>query len=130
MITTSQRSKVLHEDSINTTYGLGNFSVGCEAADISVLELGTKPKEEVYEGLVSAAKRLVDKGADSICLGCAGMTEMQDMCQKAADIHVEGREVMVIDGVTMGVHFLVGMVRAGFGLIRLQNFTIESSCQR
>lgn len=113
VITTGQRSRFLHEDSINTTYGLGSFSVGCEAADVSVLELETKPKEEVYGGLTSAAKRLVDRGADCICLGCAGMTEMQEVCQKA--VGMEEREVMVIDGVAVGVQFLVGLVREGLG---------------
>lgn len=113
VITTGQRSRFLHEDSINTTYGLGSFSAGCEAADISVLELETKPKEEVYAGLVSAARRLVSKGADCICLGCAGMTEMQEICQKA--VGMEQREVMIIDGVAMGVQFLIGLVREGLG---------------
>lgn len=113
VITTGQRSRFLHEDSINTTYGLGSFSVGCEAADVTVLELESRPKEEVYAGLVSAAKRLVDRGADCICLGCAGMTEMQQICQKA--VGMGEREVMVIDGVAMGVQFLVGLVREGLG---------------
>lgn len=53
VITTGQRSRLLHEDSINTTYGLGNFSVGCEAADVAVLELDSRPREEVYAGLPS-----------------------------------------------------------------------------
>lgn len=113
VVITSQRSRVLHEDSINTTYGLGNFSVGCEAAEVTVLELETKPKEEVYAGLASAAKGLVGKGADCICLGCAGMTEMQTVCQNA--VAMDDRQVMVIDGVAMGVHFLVGLVREGLG---------------
>lgn len=113
VITTGQRSRFLHEDSINTTYGLGKFSVGCEAADIAVLELDSKPKEEVYAGLTSAAKRLVERGADCICLGCAGMTEMRDVCQKT--VGMEDREVMVVDGVAVGVHFLAGLVSEGLG---------------
>lgn len=113
VLTTGQRSKFLHQDSINTTYGLGNFSVGCEAADVSVLELETKPKEEVYAGLVGAARRLVERGADCICLGCAGMTEMQEVCQKAVGMHQ--REVMVVDGVGVGVQFLISLVREDLG---------------
>lgn len=113
VITTGQRSRFLHEDSINTTYGLGNFSAGCEAADVAVLELESKPKEEVYEGLVSAARKLVERGADCICLGCAGMTEMQEICQKA--VNMKEREVMVVDGVAMGIQFLIGLVTEGLG---------------
>lgn len=114
VITTGQRSRFLHADAINTAYGLGPFSVGCEASDVAVLELETKPKEEVYAGLVSAARKLVDKGADCICLGCAGMTEMQEVCQEAVGMK-EAREVMVVDGVAMGVQFLIGLVREGLG---------------
>jgi Asp/Glu/hydantoin racemase len=113
VITTGQRSRFLHEDSINTTYGLGQFSVGCEAAEVAVLELDSKPKVEVYAGLASAARRLVQRGADCICLGCAGMTEMRDVCQKA--VGMEQREVIVVDGVAVGVHFLVGLVSEGLG---------------
>lgn len=112
VLTTGQRSKFLHQDSINTTYGLGNYSVGCEAADVSVLELESKPKEEV-SGLVGAARKLVERGADSICLGCAGMTEMQEICQKT--VGMEQREVMVIDGVAIGIQFLLALVREGLG---------------
>lgn len=113
VITTGQRSRFLHADAINTTYGLGHFSVGCEASDLAVLELESKPRDEVYAGLVSAAKKLVERGADCICLGCAGMTEMQQVCQEA--VGMKEREVMVVDGVAMGVQFLVGLVREGLG---------------
>lgn len=113
VLTTGQRSKFLHQDSINTIYGLGNFSVGCEAANVSVLELETRPKEEVYAGLANAARTLVDRGSDCICLGCAGMTEMQEVCQKT--VGMEEREVMVVDGVGVGVHFLISLVREGLG---------------
>lgn len=113
VITTGQRSRFLHQDSINTTYGLGHFSVGCEAADVAVLELESRPREEIYAGLVGAARRLVEKGADCICLGCAGMTEMQEVCQKA--VGMAEREVMVIDGVAVGIQFLIGLVREGLG---------------
>lgn len=113
VITTGQRSKILHEDSINNTYGLGNFSAGCAAADVAVLELDSRPKEEVYAGLANAARRLVERGADCICLGCAGMTEMRDVCQKA--VGMADMEVMVVDGVAVGVHFLAGLVSEGMG---------------
>ena len=113
IITTGQRSKFLHTDSIALSYGLGAFSAGCEASDVSVLELETKPKAVVYAGLVAAAKRLVEKGADCICLGCAGMTEMQEVCQQT--VNMAEREVMVVDGVAMGVQFLIGLVREGLG---------------
>lgn len=113
VLTTGQRSRFLHEDAVRTTYGLGAFSVGCAAADVSVLELEARPREEVYAGLVGAAGRLVERGADCICLGCAGMTEMQRVCREA--VGMEKGEVMVVDGVAVGVQFLIGLVREGLG---------------
>lgn len=113
VVTTSARSRWLHGDAIASIYGLGAFSVGCEAAEVAVLELATAPATDVHAGLVGAAQRLVDRGADCICLGCAGMTEMQAVCRAA--VGMDEREVMVVDGVAVGVHFLVGLVREGLG---------------
>ncbi|KAJ9145491.1 Carbon-nitrogen hydrolase [Pleurostoma richardsiae] len=108
IVTTGQRSRFLHEDAIALSYGLGSFSAGCETSDLGVLELESKPKEEVYVALVAAARRLVERGADCICLGCAGMTEMQQVCSEA--VKMNEREVMVVDGVAMGVQFLIGLL--------------------
>lgn len=112
VVTTSSRSSLLHAQSI-AHYGLAGYSVGCETGHVSVLELESKPKEVVYAGLTAAATKLVEKGADCICLGCAGMTEMQEVCRKA--VKTDNGEVMVIDGVAMGVQFLVSLAREGLG---------------
>ncbi|KAI0015346.1 Asp/Glu/hydantoin racemase [Xylariomycetidae sp. FL0641] len=114
VVTTSRRSAVLHAQSIAAAYGLGAFSAGCEAADVAVLDLERRPRDQVYAGLKAAALRLTrDKMADCVCLGCAGMTEMQQVCREAVDM--EGRQAMVVDGVAMGVHLLTGLVREGLG---------------
>ncbi|OAP63592.1 hypothetical protein AYL99_02819 [Fonsecaea erecta] len=89
-------------------YGLDFFSVGCEPVGLGVLELESRPQSEVLQSMGHAAVRLKDKGADCVLLGCAGMTEMKARCE-----HDVGDEVAVIDGVTMGVHLLVGIVREG-----------------
>lgn len=113
VLTTSERSKTLHENSI-WDYGLSKFSVGCEVSHISVLGLEAKPQAEVNATLGATAKRLVEeKGADCICLGCAGMTGMKEACAEA--VGMEQRKAMVIDGVGVGVHFLVALVREGLG---------------
>jgi Asp/Glu/hydantoin racemase len=110
ILTTSERSSVLHAHSISD-YGFGAYSVGCETGHVSVLELESKPQEEVYAGLISAAKKLVDKGADCICLGCAGMTGMQEAVSDAVGM-AEGH-TMVVDGVATGVQFLVALAQEG-----------------
>jgi len=65
-----------------------------------------------------ASKTLVEKkGADCVLLGCAGMTDMVRACEKAVTAEMNGggeaeRRVNIIDGVEVGVHFLVALVRA------------------
>ncbi|CAG8394411.1 unnamed protein product [Penicillium salamii] len=108
VVTTSERSSMRHARSI-AELGLGTHLVGCETGHVSVLELESSPRETVYASLAMAAQRLVDRGADCICLGCAGMTELQEICRKR--ISTEDNQVMVIDGVTIGVQFLIALVR-------------------
>lgn len=112
IVTTSERSSVLHGHSI-ADYGFGQYSVGCETGHVSVLELESKPQEEVYAGLTAAAQRLVAKGADCVCLGCAGMTGMHEAVSNAVGMS-EGR-TMVVDGVATGVQFLVGLAQERLG---------------
>lgn len=99
------------EDSIRN-YGLEGFSAGCEVTNLGVLDLETLPAEKVLGLMSEAAKRLVhEKGADCIALGCAGMTEMKARCEEA----VGGAQAtaQVIDGVGVGVQFLISLVREG-----------------
>jgi Asp/Glu/hydantoin racemase len=113
IVTTSERSEIIHQQSI-VEYGFGNFSAGCAACKISVLDLESKPKEEVFAGVIGAAKELVKRrNADCICLGCAGMTGAKEACEEAVGKHQS--QVMVVDGVAIGVQFLIGLVREGLG---------------
>lgn len=62
----------------------------------------------VLDAMSRAAMELVNKGADTITLGCAGMTKL-----KAAVEAAVGDDVQVVDGVAAGVHHLVGLLRMG-----------------
>jgi Asp/Glu/hydantoin racemase len=113
IITTSERSEIIHQQSI-VEYGFGNFSAGCAACKISVLDLESKPKEAVFAGVIRAAKDLVERqNADCICLGCAGMIGVKEACEEA--VGKQQGQVMVVDGVAVGVQFLIGLVREGLG---------------
>lgn len=117
ILTTSDRSSLLHGQSLQQTYGLGAFSVGCETGNVSVLELESRPREVVTANLAAAAKKLAARGADCICLGCSGMTELEEACKEAVGGDEEdgrgGTPVAVIDGVVVGVHFLTALILAG-----------------
>lgn len=103
----SDRSVMAHKRAISA-YGFSDYFAGCESVELGVLELDSKPKVEVYANVTQKLRRLVDdKGADCVLLGCAGMTEMRKACEDA----LKDTGVRVLDGVTIGVHFLVGLVR-------------------
>ncbi|KAK2777887.1 hypothetical protein FQN53_002022 [Emmonsiellopsis sp. PD_33] len=107
LIATSKRSKVMHEDSI-AHYGFEKFCAGVGSCGLGVLELESKKEEEVLDIMCGVAKDLVAKGADTLTLGCAGMTNLKSAVEKAV-----GEDVQVIDGVVAGVHHLAGLVRMG-----------------
>ncbi|OQD86442.1 hypothetical protein PENSOL_c088G02067 [Penicillium solitum] len=107
IICTSARSLVAHRHAVSE-YGFSEYFAGCESAQLGVLELDSKPKEEVHAILSQKVDRLVkEKGADCVLLGCAGMAEMRTICEAV----VEGTGVRVLDGVGLGIQLLVGLVR-------------------
>ncbi|KAI0178119.1 hydantoin racemase [Pestalotiopsis sp. NC0098] len=113
VVTTSERSAVMHARSV-AEYGFGNYSAGCEAGRVSVLELESLPRDVVYAGLSAAAKRLVDeRGADCVCLGCAGMSGMREAVSEA--VGMDERKAMVVDGVAVGIHFLTALAQENLG---------------
>lgn len=108
VITTVYRSSIRHGDAINAM-GLKHYCAGLLSTNLKVAELHTKPREEVLELMTNVAKRLVvEKEADVLVLGCAGMADMQLAVSKA----VEEYGVPVIDGVVAGVNILTGLVRS------------------
>lgn len=111
VVTTGARSKIMHEDAIRY-YGFEGYSAGCESAGLGVLELERLPRDHVLGLVGEAARRLVkEKGADCIALGCAGMTEMKIRCEE--EVGAKDATAQVIDGVGVGVQFLISLVREG-----------------
>ncbi|PWY81546.1 carbon-nitrogen hydrolase [Aspergillus sclerotioniger CBS 115572] len=111
VVVTSTRSKIIHADAIRHA-GLDGFCAGVEACGLGVLELDGKGKGkglDVVGAVCGAAKTLVaEQGADTVILGCAGMSGLKGCVEKAV-----GKDVQVVDGVVAGVHQLVGLVRMG-----------------
>ncbi|KAJ5128921.1 uncharacterized protein N7443_006034 [Penicillium atrosanguineum] len=121
----SARSGLVHGRAVSA-YGFSEYFVGCEAVQLGVLELESRPKEEVHEVISNAMNRLVrDKGADCILLGCAGMAEMRSICEAV----VEETGVRVLDGVGLGVQFLTGLIRERLGTAK-SGFYMDASIDR
>lgn len=91
---------------------------GVETTGLNATELHEVPAEEVRRKMKDATKRLVRKGSvGAICLGCAGMSGMNEMVREACVEELgeqAGRAVRIIDGVQAGVSFLEGSIRARF----------------
>jgi Asp/Glu/hydantoin racemase len=88
---------------------------GVETTGLNATELHDAPQEEVERRVKEATKRLLRKGdVGAVCLGCAGMSGMDDWVRAAAIDELgedEGRRVRIVDGVKAGVAWLEGTVR-------------------
>lgn len=108
ILTTVQRSSIRHGHAVKAM-GLDGFCAGLLSTNLKVAELHTKPREEVLALLADRATKLVEQGADTLILGCAGMSDMQQAVTEA----VQDKGVQVIDGVVSGLNLLTGVVRSG-----------------
>ncbi|KAJ9123785.1 hypothetical protein QFC24_003559 [Naganishia onofrii] len=108
VVTTDKRWEPLLEHEIEGELGLKRqCSAGVISSGLSVLELETLPKEEVYEALCKAARKMVhEREADAILLGCAGMVGLNQVIQEAV-----GPEVTVLDPVVCAAEMCISLAR-------------------
>lgn len=107
LIATSDRGRLSAQDAIRH-FGYESFCAGVVSCKLGVLDLERKSEEHVLGIMCSVAKELVEKGADCLTLGCAGMARLKPAVEDAV-----GSSVQVIDGTLAGVHHLIGLVRMG-----------------
>lgn len=112
IVATGARSKITQDDQV-AAYGLSHFYVGSEATHLGVLELESRPREEVAKRMANAARSLVAKGADTILLGCAGMTDMVRAAKDGVRDEDGRRTVNVIDAVEAGLMMMTSLVSMG-----------------
>ena len=88
---------------------------GVETTGLSATELHDAPPELVRTRMKDATKRLIRKeNVGAICLGCAGMSGMNEMVREAAVEELgedQGQKIKIIDGVQAGAAWLVGALR-------------------
>jgi Asp/Glu/hydantoin racemase len=112
IVATGQRSKFKQADYV-AAYGLSHFYVGSEATNLGVLELESRDRNEVLKRVGAAAKALAGKGADTILLGCAGMTDMVRAAKDGVREEDGSRKVNVVDGVEAAVQLMAALVGMG-----------------
>lgn len=112
IVATGTRSRFRQQDMV-AAYGLTHFYVGSEATNLGVLELESRDRNEVLKRVSHASRLLAAKGADTILLGCAGMTEMVRAAKDGVREEDGTRKVNVIDGVEAGVQMMAALVGMG-----------------
>ena len=107
IVTTLSRTLGRAQDLVRR-YGFAEACVSMHATDIPVLAL-EEASPDAMARITAVCERAVEvEGADSIVLGCAGMT---DLCGTLT----QQLGVPVIDGVAASVGLVAGMVRMGVG---------------
>lgn len=87
---------------------------GTETTGLNATELHDTAKDVVDRRMKDATKRLLDRRAKAICLGCAGMAGMDLTVREACVEHLgesDGQAIRIVDGVISGVIHLDGLLR-------------------
>jgi len=92
-------------DSMVRTYGLDARYAGTESLSMRVLDFETD-RSETLDRLVATCSRLLERGADVVILGCAGLTGYQDDLMSRVP-------VLAIDPVEAGCRMLKAVVEGG-----------------
>lgn len=87
-------------------YGMSGKCAAIEALNISVEEV-EKNKEESIKKLILIGEKVLEKGAEVIILGCAGMTGLKEEIEKEL-------KVPVLDPVEVGYHVLEMLVENNY----------------
>jgi len=89
-------------------YGLTDRCASVRTAGMPVLALESDSKEAAYRPIRDEARRAIEEdGAEVICLGCAGMVDLDKELEKELD-------VPVLDGVICALKLLEGVL--GYGV--------------
>ncbi|KAH0420305.1 hydantoin racemase [Colletotrichum camelliae] len=105
IVTTAQAWEPILTKSVDDL-GFESKSAGVLATGLGVLELESLERGVVVERIASFARRLIDNGATSIILGCAGMAALESDIQKALP-----PDVATIDGVRSGIDILARLAQ-------------------
>ena len=113
VVTTVRRAVGQIEDSL-TTAGLISHCAAIEDTGLGVLELDADPFATA-EAFVAAGERAIARGAEVICLGCAGMAGLEE--------HVRSRlPVPVVDGVAAAAALVETLIRQRLSTSKVDSY--------
>ena len=114
VVTTLRRACPQIEDQLRLA-GLLERCRGIEATELGVLDIDDDA-EVTVSAFVDAGRRLLDRGAEVLCLGCGGMAGL------AARLSSE-LGVPVVDGVEVAVAFAESLVRLGLTTSKINAYS-------
>jgi len=91
-------------------YGLSKRLASVEPLEISVLDL-EKGRQQTIEKMLKVGKKAIDKGAEVLILGCAGMTGFSTVLEKELG-------VAVVDPIAVGYKVLESLVELNLNVSR------------
>ncbi|GJC90134.1 uncharacterized protein ColLi_12972 [Colletotrichum liriopes] len=100
IVTTARAWETLLTDSVGNL-GFREYSAGVAATGLGPLELKSLDREVVVDRIAMFSKSLIDSGARSIILGCAGMTALE-----ASILAALPQGMKTVDGVRAGINIL------------------------
>ncbi|CDO92498.1 unnamed protein product [Kluyveromyces dobzhanskii CBS 2104] len=106
------KSQLRDEETI-AGLGMSTFCVGLLSSGIKTVSDLVKVEEaELHKAMSKTALTLVEEyHADTIVLGCAGMSDLKDAVQNA--LQEKGYEIPIIDGVVCGINMISAVYRSG-----------------
>ncbi len=106
IVTTSPRWQPLLEEGVRLL-GVESRCASVRSSGLAVLDLDALPQDAVLQRLCAEAQAAVEEdGAEVICLGCAGMADLEEAIR-------ESTGVPVIDGVRAAVVLVQSLVSTG-----------------
>lgn len=111
IVTTSPKWVPMLEEAV-VSFGLNGKCAGVFSSGLSVTDLHDLKQTDVEQAIFDAGKLAVSSGAEVICLGCAGMSGLQERMKKEL-------KLPVIDSCEAGLMQLYALCTMGIGTSRI-----------
>ncbi len=110
IVTTSHKWVPMLQEAVEC-FGMRDKCAGVWSTGLSVDELHQHSREQVEDAILNTGKQALSYGAEAICLGCAGMSGLQERIEKEL-------KVPVVDSCKAGLMMLYSLC----------NLNLQTSC--
>lgn len=111
IVTTSPKWVPMLQEAVGC-FGMKDKCAGVWSTGLSVVELHQVSKEQLEDAILNTGRQAISYGAEVICLGCAGMSGLQQRIEKEL-------KVPVVDSCKAGLMMLYSLCNLGLQTSRL-----------